>query len=221
MVEAQYADLPPPAPRLVAPLTHEPVHGLPGRLALGSLVHIVLNVTTYGFVVWTPTFLAQHSMAINASLGQSALVSLGGPAGALVAVMLADRVGRRPAIISASLLGVVCGLTFAEASNVLLATGLGFVMFALLYFITSVAFAGYVPELFPTRIRMRSNGFCNTMGRLVSIGVPFAMVELYTDGGLIAVLSGISAVLLLQHAIVVGLSGIETRGRSLEEIAEA
>ena len=44
------------------------------------------------------------------------------------------------------------------------------------------------------------------------------MVPLYTSGGLIAVLSGVSAMLLLQ-AVAVGIAGRETKGRSLEEIA--
>jgi putative MFS transporter len=216
-VEAQYAHLPPPV--IVPPVPADaPVRGLVGRLALGSLLQVVLNVATYGFVVWTPTFLAQHSLAINASLGQSVLVSLGGPAGAAVGVLLNDRIGRRPAIIFASLLGVVVGLAFAEAPTPELATLLGFIMFALIYFLVAVIFAGYVPELFPTSIRMRCSGFSNTIGRLVSIGAPFVVVWLYTSGGLLAVLSAVSSVLLLQ-AVVVALVGRETKGRSLEEIA--
>jgi putative MFS transporter len=217
-VEATYPSLPAPAPPRKWSPADTQERALGGRLALGSLIFVVMNVATYGFVVWTPTFLAQHSMAINASLGQSVLVSLGGPAGAAIGVMLNDRVGRRPAIVVASLLGVVVGLAFAEAPTPELATLLGFVMFALIYFLVAVTFAGYVPELFPTRIRMRSSGFCNTIGRLVSIGAPLVVVPLYTSGGLLAVLSGVSAMLLLQ-AVVVGIAGRETKGRSLEEIA--
>ncbi len=217
-VEASYKTLPPPAPAKRWSPADAPDRALTGRLMLGSLIFIVMNVVTYGFVVWTPTFLAQHSMAINASLGQSVLVSLGGPAGAAIGVLLNDRVGRRPAIVVASLLGVVVGLAFAEAPTPELATLLGFIMFALVYFLVAVTFAGYVPELFPTSIRMRSTGFCNTMGRLVSIGAPLVVVPLYTSGGLLAVLSGVCAMLLLQ-AIVVGFAGRETKGRSLEEIS--
>ena len=217
-VEAHYASLPPPAPPRRWSPADARERALTGRLVLGSLIHIVMNVVTYGFVVWTPTFLAQHSLAINASLGQSVLVSLGGPTGAAIGVLLNDRIGRRPAIIAASLLGVVVGLAFAEAPTPELATLLGFIMFALIYFLVAVTFAGYVPELFPTSIRMRASGFCNTMGRLVSIGAPLVVVPLYTSGGLLAVLSGVGAMMLLQ-AVAVGIAGRETKGRSLEEIA--
>jgi hypothetical protein len=56
------------------------------------------------------------------------------------------------------------------------------------------------------------------MGRLVSIGAPLVVVPLYTSGGLVAVLSAVGAMLLLQ-AVAVGFAGRETKGRSLEEIA--
>lgn len=188
------------------------------RLGLGSLLHVVMGVAIYGFVAWVPTFLVQHGMAINRSLGQSVLMSFGGPAGAALAYALSDRIGRRPAIIGASLLAAVCGPAFAHAPSQEIAVLLGFAMFTLIYFLVSVIVAGYVPELFPTAARMRGNGITSTVGRLTTIFVPFGVVALYDLGGVSAVLSGIAVALLGQAALAFAY-GRETNGRSLEAIA--
>ncbi len=119
------------------------------------MIQIVVGAAIYGFVAWVPTFLVQHGMAINRSLGQAVLMSFGGPAGAALAYLLTDRIGRRPAIIGASLLAALCGPAFAHAPSQAAAVVLGFVMFSLIYFLVSVTVAGYIPELFPTPVRMR------------------------------------------------------------------
>ncbi|MBV9782249.1 MAG: MFS transporter [Acidisphaera sp.] len=188
------------------------------RLALGSLMHAVMGVAIYGFVAWVPTFLVQHGMAINRSLGQAVLMSFGGPAGALVAFLVSDRIGRRPAIIGASVLAAIVGTGFAQAPSEVAAVALGFLMFSLIYFLVSVIVAGYVPELFPTEMRMRGNGVCNTIGRLTTIFVPFAVVALYRAGGVTAVLAGVTLALLLQ-ALAAWTTGTETNRQSLEAIA--
>jgi MFS transporter, putative metabolite:H+ symporter len=187
-------------------------------VAVGAVMQAVLGVAIYGFVAWIPTFLVQHGMAINKSLGQAVLMSLGGPAGAAIGWLLSDRIGRRPSIIAASLLAAVCGLAFANAPTQELATLLGFVMFTLIYFMVAVIVAGYVPELFPTAVRMRGNGITSTIGRLTTIFVPFGVVILFDAGGVSAVVMGIAVALVVQ-ALLAWLYRIETNGRSLEEIA--
>ncbi len=188
------------------------------RAAMGSVLQAVSSVSIYGFVAWVPTFLVQHGMAISRSLGQAVLMSLGGPAGAALGWLLSDRVGRRPAIIVSSLLGAACGIAFAHASSQGMAVLLGFAMFSLIYFQVSVVVAGYVPELFPTAIRMRGTAVTSVAGRVAAILVPFAVVGLFTAGGLSFVLAGVAAALLVQAALV-ALFREETNGRSLEAIA--
>ena len=188
------------------------------RALVGSVMQAVVSIAIYGFVAWVPTFLVQHGMAINRSLGQSVLMSMGGPAGAAVGWLLSDRLGRRPAIIGASLLAAVCGTAFAHASSEPMAVVLGFIMFTLIYFLVAVIIAGYVPELFPTAVRMRGNAITSVAGRLTAIGVPFAVVWLYTEGGLTDVLGGVAAALVLQAGLA-ALYREETNGRSLEAIA--
>jgi putative MFS transporter len=185
---------------------------------VGSLMQVVLGIAIYGFVAWVPTFLVQHGMAINRSLGQAVLMSLGGPAGATIAWLLSDRIGRRPSIILAALLAAACGPGFAHAPSQEIAVLLGFLMFTLIYFLVSVIVAGYVPELFPTAIRMRGNGITSTVGRLTTIFVPFGVVALFNAGGVAAVLGSIS-VALVALALLAFVYKLETNGRSLEAIA--
>src|SRR6266566_4907619 len=52
-----------------------------------------------------------------------------------------------------------------------------------------ITFALYVPELFPTHIRMRGAGFCNTVGRVMTIVTPYMVVAIfggYGIGGVVA-----------------------------------
>jgi len=184
---------------------------------VGSIMQVALGIAIYGFVAWVPTFLVQHGMPINRSLGQAVLMSFGGPTGAALGWLLSDRIGRRPSIIVASLLAAACGPAFANAPSQELAVLLGFLMFTLIYFMVSVIVAGYIPELFPTAVRMRGYGITSTVGRLTTIFVPFGVVALFNAGGVAAVALGISVALVVQ-ALLAAAYKVETNGRSLEAI---
>jgi len=222
-VEAEAAalaiTLAPPAREATAAQARLATASFVTRVAVGSIMQAVLGIAIYGFVAWVPTFLVQHGMAINRSLGQAVLMSMGGPAGAALAWLLSDRIGRRRAIIAASVLAAICGPAFAYATSQALAVVLGFAMFTLIYFLVSIIVAGYVPELFPTAVRMRGNGITSVVGRLTTIFVPFGVVALYGMGGVSAVLTGVAVALLAQAALAWGY-GEETNGRSLEAIAQ-
>jgi len=63
------------------------------RTFLGVCVQVCVNIVIYGFIVWVPTFLVRQGLGLASSLGYTTLMSLGGPAGALLGVLLADRLG--------------------------------------------------------------------------------------------------------------------------------
>jgi putative MFS transporter len=188
-------------------------------LGLGALTQIIQSVAIYGFVAWVPTFLVKQGIPINQTLGLAVLMSFGGPAGALLAFLLTDRIGRRPAIIGGSFAAMVVGPLFALATSQVVAVVLGFSLFSLIYFLVSVIQAGYLPELFPTAVRMRATSLCVTAGRVTAIGLPFAIVALFQWNGVMAVV-GLVSVLLVLQIIAVILLGRETRGQSLESIGE-
>lgn len=186
-------------------------------LAIGAVTQIVQSAAIYGFIALLPTFLAKQGIPINKSLGQSVLMTFGGPAGALAAYFLTDRIGRKPAIIGASVLGAIIGPCFALVQSQEIATALGFLMFGLVYFLVSVIQAGYLPELFPTEVRMRLTSWAVIAGRLTSIGIPFVSVYLVQSGGLLAVVGTVAALLVVQ-AVMIATLAVETNRKSLEEI---
>jgi putative MFS transporter len=73
-------------------------------LILGTILQVVMFTALYGLVNWIPTFLTKQGISLNQSLGQTAFMTLGGPAGAFIAQALTDRLGRRKSIISGSVI---------------------------------------------------------------------------------------------------------------------
>ena len=80
------------------------------------------------------------------------------------------------------------------------ATTDGFVLVTSIYVLVGVAWSLYVPELFPTVIRMRGAGFCNTLGRFFTILTPQITTFLFGVGGVTSVVSYVVFWLLLQFS---------------------
>jgi len=187
------------------------------RTIVGTVILIVLNTVIYGFIAWIPSFMAKSGMSIVTSLGFAALMSFGGPVGALLGMALADRLGRRRSIISFSALAIVLGAIYPNVHYSALLAVVGFCMVASIYVLVTIAWSLYVPELFPTDLRMRGAGFCNTLGRMMTVVTPYLIVYLLTRYGVHGVVTVMLGLLGVQIVVVAWL-GIETRGRSLESI---
>jgi putative MFS transporter len=188
------------------------------RMVLAVTIQIAINVVIYGFIVWVPTFLMKQGLGVASSLGYSTLMSLGGPAGALIGVLIADRIGRKNGLIGIAVLAAIVGWLYGNSSSVGMATLLGFTLFTLTYLMVALGIATYIPELFATENRMRANGIAGASGRLSGIVAPQLVVLMYVSGGVKDVLSMISGALVLMVAVLV-IFGFETNRRSLEEIA--
>jgi putative MFS transporter len=83
--------------------------------------------------------------------------------------------------------------------------------------LVTVLFAVYIPELFPTEVRLRASGICNTFGRGATILTPFLVVALFRHYRVGGVLSFLIALLIVQIVVVL-LFGVEPKNRRLEEI---
>ena len=75
-------------------------------------------------------------------------------------------------------------------------------------------------ELFPTEIRLRANGICNTLGRAATVVSPFVVGSLMVDYGVAGVIWLMIGLLVIQ-IIVVAAWGVEPRARALEDVAVA
>jgi putative MFS transporter len=188
------------------------------RTLVAICVQFMINVVIYGFIVWVPTFLVKQGLGMASSLGYTSFMAFGGPMGALLGVIFADRIGRKNGLIGISLIAAVVGWCYSHSSSVEMATVLGFLLFTLTYLMVALGIATYIPELFGTENRMRANGIASCSARIAGIVAPQAVVVLYAAGGIKDVLAVITAALIIM-AVVLLFFGIETNRRSLEDIA--
>jgi MFS transporter, putative metabolite:H+ symporter len=220
-VSLRHGPLPPPAPSTPAPASRKfaSLFGpafLP-RMVVGAVTLIVANTMIYGFVTWLPTFFVQEGRSIATSFEFSFLMMLGAPVGSSIGAFTADSWGRKPVIIGASLCTIFLGGIYPFIKDPVLLPIAGFLLMMPIYVLVTLLFAIYVPELFPTEVRLRATGICNTIGRGSTIITPFVAVALYRSYGVGGVLSLMIGLLAVQIMVVL-LFGIEPKKRSLEEI---
>jgi putative MFS transporter len=213
----------PPAPATAVPFLSRPslatlfAPGLLMRTLVGSAILIALNTAIYGFIAFLPTFMVKQGINIVTSLNYTTIMSFGGPVGALIGYWLSDRAGRKPCILAGGACAIFFGAVYPNASDPALLTIVGFLLVSSIYVLVAIAWALYVPELFPTEVRMRGAGFCNTVGRLMTILTPQLVVPLFAAFGVSGVIIMIAALLALAM-LLVAFFGIETKERSLESL---
>ena len=95
----------------------------------------------------------------------------------------------------------------------------GFVLIVAIYVQTAILFGVYTPELFPTEIRLRANGICNTFGRGATVVLPFIVGALMANYALPGVLWLMIGLVLVQIGVVWAWS-VEPAQRSLEEVEQ-
>jgi putative MFS transporter len=218
--------LPPPAPtRPVAQLTAVDMLKPPilQRLLVGCWVLITINTLIFGFVIFLPQFFLRQGLTITNSLGYTLVLSIASLVGCAVGAYTSDAIGRRWSIIGASVVTIVSGYIYARfnaASDPVIVLSTGFVLIVAIYVQTAILFGVYTPELFPTEIRLRANGICNTLGRGATVVSPFivgALMTSYQLPGVVWLMIG----LVVVQIVVVWVWGVEPRNRGLEEVAGA
>jgi len=222
--EAQCGTLPPVERVQNLAIGHIPLsrlfaQGMRGRLLAASLTVIAVNMSVYGFVAWLPTFLLKQGMTIVQSLGFTTLMSFGSTAGALVGLMLADRVSRQKSLIGSCLVIIALGTLYPMMRDAAAIAGVGIALITSIYVLVTIGLYAYVPELFPTELRLRGTGFAGMCGRAASISTPYLAVTLFERFGLEGVLLMVSGVLTCLIASILLLQ-IETGQRSLEDNTE-
>jgi putative MFS transporter len=187
------------------------------RMIVGATALIVVNTLIFGFVTWLPTFFVQEGLSIASSLSYSLIISLGAPLGTALGAFTADSWGRKPTIIGASLLTILVGSVYPFVKDPAVLLIVGFLLMIPIYVLVAVLFAIYIPELFPTEVRMRAAGICNTFGRGATILTPFIVVALFRSYRVKGVLGFLIALLIVQIFVVLKF-GVEPKKRRLEEI---
>jgi putative MFS transporter len=187
------------------------------RMIVGCVTLVVINTLLYGFVTWLPTFFVHQGFSIAKSFGYALVMSLGAPVGSAIGALTADRWGRKPTIVISSLIAIVFGAIYPFVSNPVLLPIVGLLLVIPIYVLVALLFAIYVPELFPTEVRLRASGICNTLGRGATIVTPFIVVALFGRYGIVGVLALMIGLLAIQIVVVAWL-GVEPTGQGLEDI---
>jgi MFS transporter, putative metabolite:H+ symporter len=193
------------------------------RMVVGCWVLITINTLIFGFVLFLPQFFLRQGLTIANSLAYTLVLSIGSLVGCAVGAYLSDTVGRRWSIIGASVVTIISGFIYARfsaASDPTIVLSVGFVLIIAIYVQTAILFGVYTPELFPTEIRLRANGICNTLGRGATVVSPFivgALMASYQLPGVLWLMIG----LVVVQIVVVWAWGVEPRNRGLEDVAAA
>jgi putative MFS transporter len=187
------------------------------RMIVGCVTLVVINTLLYGFVTWLPTFFVHQGMSIARSFGFAFVMSLGAPIGSGIGALTADMWGRKPTIIGASLAAILFGAIYPFVTDPMLLPIIGLLLTIPIYVLVALLFAVYVPELFPTAVRLRASGICNTLGRGATIVTPFIVVALFAQHGVVGVLALMIGLLAIQIVVVAWL-GVEPTGERLEDL---
>ncbi len=139
--------------------------------------------------------------------------NIGGLLGALAAVPLAKRLGRRQMFIvyflcSAAALFTTFGLDLQPQARLLLL----YIVGASVYGVFG-AFPFYLPELFPVRLRATGAGFCYNIGRVIAAAGPFIV-------GVISAAAGGSSAVIIRTLFWLGLIPLTAAAAAKFIIAE-
>ena len=185
------------------------------RMLVGSWLLITVNTLIFGFVTWIPQFFVAQGVSVARSLAYTLVIVIGSPIGCAIGAFCADALGRRPTIIGASIASIVFGSLYPFAPAPVLLLIVGFLLIVAIYVQVAVLFGVYTPELFPTEVRLRANGICNTFGRAATIVSPFIVIALFQSYGIVGVLALMALLLVIQIVAVWGW-GVEPRAKPLE-----
>ena len=189
------------------------------RTILLAILWAALVYTYYGVFIWLPTiFSKEFNLTIVKSLQWVLIITLFQIPGYYSATFLLDKIGRKKVL--------AIYLVIAGIASILLAIKIEIIWVAIwsiaISFFNLGAWAGlytYTPELYPTDIRGVGSGFAASIGRIAGILAPSITGILYAASGLL----GPYVIIALTHIVAgaaVVIIGIETMGRSLEEISE-
>jgi putative MFS transporter len=173
--------------------------------------------TEIGITVFLPTVLKSEGFNVVSSIMYAMIINAGGLVGAVLASVLAPRVGRRVVLGVGALVAVVLSVPFGLSRSVWLILVIGAalqIVFMLLN--TTVWIVG--PELYPTRVRAFGTGAVVLVCQVSGATMPYVFGKIFGAWGSIGLYS-LVAMMFGIMAITVWTLLKETRGKSLEEIS--
>jgi putative MFS transporter len=181
------------------------------------ILWIAITFSYYGFFTWIPSLLVKQGMTTTRSFGYSIVIYLAQIPGYYSAAFVSEKLDRKWTIVLYMVLGGVSAYLMSSAGSDASITSTGF----LLSFFMNGTYAGiyaYTPELYPTAFRTTGMGVASSFGRIGGLSAPIVIGYAYPRIGFGGVFL-ITTIVLVIGALAVGLLGIATAGKSLEQIA--
>lgn len=182
-----------------------------------------INFGYYGFVLWTPTLLVGKGFSLVKGFEFTLIMCIAQLPGYYSSAYLIERIGRKAVLVIylAGTAGAAYLFGYGQSVNAVLVSG------CLLYFFSLGAWGAvyaYTPEVYPTRVRGSGTGWAAAVGRIGAILAPYIVGVLYESQGREKGFNNVFLILTIVFAVVavvVATAGIETKGRTLEEINTA
>jgi putative MFS transporter len=192
-------------------------------LALVALFWFLVTVRGAAFVIYTPTVLAEFgATSALAPLWLGAALFFVYTIVSFVSAVFVDRVGRRSLVLSGWAIATMITVVMAFVDDGQVAAAFALIVLSTLPIQTvTVALFPWSVEFFPTAIRATAQGICSASGKLGGFVAAVAFPSLFASLGWEATILLFAAVMLVGLVAGLAVRPPETRGRSLEELAEA
>ena len=181
-------------------------------------IHWFCIVLAYwGIFLWFPQILYARGLSLIKTLQYSFIITLAQIPGYWSGAYLIEKIGRKRSLsLYMALAGIGSLLYWFSRTNVQALLGAVAISFFNLG-AWGITYA-YTPELYPTPIRASASGWANSFGRIGGILGPYLVGLILDLTNSYAFAFVIFAIAHLISAIAVALLGVETMGKSLEEI---
>lgn len=182
------------------------------------LVAFTTCALSYGLTNWMPTILLQSGYSVSASYGYTTLMNLLGCAGAVVAGVAADRLGRiRSAYVAFFLAGLSVVFTAVFGFGGLMIVACIFMGFAINYAYMSPA--PITIEAYPTGIRATGQACVTTVARIGGFITPMVIGGALASGSTFSTVLVVFLVPLCLAALFTKLLiKTETKGVAMEDL---
>ena len=175
----------------------------------------------YGMFIWLPSIMISKGFTITKSFEYVLTMTLSQLPGYFASAYLIEKIGRKPVLVSFLTLSGVAAYFFGQAGTVGAILSWGAVM----SFFNLGAWGvvhGYTTEIYPTRMRATGAGFAGGFGRVGGVLAPLVVgwiIAAFGKQAAFAYIFDLFTVVLLLGAAAVLVFGVETMGRSLEQIS--
>ena len=192
------------------------------RTLTAMFLCFVMNVLVYTIITWTPTILVAKGFDTSMSTLMTVVMQLGIPVGVGALTFYVEKVNRKTILIGSYLAVAILGPIWSllPTDNTALIMGFGFLVCVFTFTNSVTTAAIYLSEPFPTACRIRGAGLANAFGRVAGIVSPmwiafFVASPIGTMGAYL-----INSALAIAMSIWLAVFGVETRGRTLEDITK-